>query len=59
MKSLTEREREIVLWLRDFVDDAMGAADDRRFLRRAISAKKMCERWLAADNNRRAAQAGK
>lgn len=41
---MTQRERLLFLWLRDFVDDAMSAADDIRFLRRAVSAKKMLQR---------------
>lgn len=43
---MTQRERLLTQWLRDFLDDAMSAADDIRFLRRATSAKKMLQRQL-------------
>jgi hypothetical protein len=43
----------MLLWIRDFLDDAMSAADDARFLRRATAAKRLVERLADADRARR------
>lgn len=52
---MTARDRKLVLWLRDFMEDQCGSVDYMPTIRRMDAAKAMCERWLAVDDKRRLA----
>lgn len=52
---MTKTERLRVLWLIDFVDDAMAASGERAFCRKGNATVAMLRRWLAADDAKRGA----
>jgi len=50
---VTARDRKIATWLSDFMEDQLGTIDHRPTIRRMEAAKRMLDRWLTADAQRR------
>lgn len=53
---MTARDRRIVAWLRDFMINELGVVEYRPTIRRMQAAQRMLERWLIADDVKRAAK---
>lgn len=51
---MTARDRKMVLWLRDFMNNELGAVEHQPTIRRLVASRSMLDRWLTADEQRRA-----
>lgn len=49
---MTRRERKLVTWLADFMEDQLGAVEYRPTIRRMESSKRMLLRWLDEDTRK-------
>lgn len=45
---MTAKQLADLRWVRDFIQDALGGADDRAFVRHATRARKTIEHLIAA-----------
>lgn len=51
---MTARDRKHIVWIRDFLDDQLGAVEYAPTIRRMKGALAMFNRMLAADDKKRA-----
>lgn len=55
---MTAHDRRLFIWLRDFMDNELGVVEHRPTIRRLEACKRMLQRWLADDADRRWKKAG-
>lgn len=55
---MTAHDRRLFIWLRDFMDNKLGVVEHRPTIRRLEASKKMLQRWLDDNADRRWKKAG-